>query len=842
MNSRGIVEIEVENVINNNNFDGKDEEVEEEQILNCIETVASTSNIEKIANPPKIITVKDNKTISDSHVVLGKVNDDILVDQSSADLYGGVMDLLNLQEDFPTDKALFPELITNKNLKQNILLFGPCKPDINFPINSDGKRFSTSYYYLTTKSGTKIPRLWLCYSVRLDKSYCETCWLFADRGYSKFKSDWIDGINDWNHLSQCIQRHECSIQHLDATKLRSICAKTHTIDAELEKQYSDEAMKWRNILKRLIKIILYLTAGNSALRGNEGSKQLNNPTEGNFLRTVYLLAEFDPFLKSVLEDKNQKIKYLSASIQNELIDILSTDLRRTICNEIRNSIFFSVILDSTQDITKEDQVSLVIRYTKVNHEQKQIVIKESFLGFFLLKHHNSISYADLLKNTLLKFDLNILKCRGQGYDGAAVMSCSLTGVQKRIRDIVPNATFIHCCSHNINLIICDAAKSTRKVLSFFETVQDIYNFFSSSSLRWKQLAFGEDKGLKIKNVTIKKLCPTRWEARHNAIFSLKQRFSDILRVLSNIQLTSDKSDEIHMAKILQNKLGSAEFILILCIWEPILGSLQIVSKTLQSVHLSLNKASIQLQKATESIEKMRQEYEKITDNARKLCETWNIPFKFDKKRQRFAVRHFDEVDSDYRLTVMEDNFKVNVFYPVIDTTLMQLRERFKGMQMVCEDFSILIPQTLVEMSEKLLIKSAYDFIIKYKDDISSDFTRQIISLKAYLSSTYQENSLKKMTVQHLGDIIIKDDLTSIFPDVFTGIIIFMTIPVTSASAERSFSKLKLIKNYLRNSIGQDRLSNIAILNIERLQAENINVDKIIEDFANLKARKKNFLR
>ncbi|CAI6359856.1 unnamed protein product [Macrosiphum euphorbiae] len=174
-------------------------------------------------------------------------------------------------------------------------------------------------------------------------------------------------------------------------------------------------------------------------------------------------------------------------------------------------------------------------------------------------------------------------------------------------------------------------------------------FFRSSSLRWKQLAFGEDKGLKIKNVTIKQLCPTRWEARHNAIFSLKQRFSDILRVVTNIQLTSDKSDEIHMAKILQNKLGSAEFILILCIWEPILGSLQILSKTLQSVHLSLNKASIQLQKATESIEKMRQEYEKITVNARKLYETWNIPFKFDKKLQRYAVRHFDEVDSDFDL-------------------------------------------------------------------------------------------------------------------------------------------------------------------------------------------------
>jgi len=110
-----------------------------------------------------------------------------------------------------------------------------------------------------------------------------------------------------------------------------------------------------------------------------------------------------------------------------------------------------------------------------------------------------------------------------------------------------------------------------------------------------------------------------------------------------------------MATILQNKLGSTEFILILCIWEPILGSHQIVSITLQSVHLNLNKASIKLQKATESIEKMRQEYDKIIDNTRKLCETWNIPFKFDKKRQRFSVRHFDEVDGDYQLTVIEDN-------------------------------------------------------------------------------------------------------------------------------------------------------------------------------------------
>lgn len=36
-------------------------------------------------------------------------------------------------------------------------------------------------------------------------------------------------------------------------------------------------------------------------------------------------------------------------------------------------------------------------------------------------------------------------------------------------------------------------------------------------------------------------------------------------------------------------------------------------------------------------------------------------------------------------------------------------------------------------------------------------------------------------------------------------LIFLTISVTVAFAERTFSKLKLIKNYLKNTISQERL-------------------------------------
>ncbi|KAL4100978.1 hypothetical protein QTP88_020999 [Uroleucon formosanum] len=53
-----------------------------------------------------------------------------------------------------------------------------------------------------------------------------------------------------------------------------------------------------------------------------------------------------------------------------------------------------------------------------------------------------------------------------------------------------------------------------------------------------------------------------------------------------------------------------------------------------------------------------------------------------------------------------------------------------------------------------------------------------------------------------------------FPNLTIALRIMLTIPVTSACAERSFSKLKLIKTYLRNRLGQDKLSELALISIE----------------------------
>lgn len=75
------------------------------------------------------------------------------------------------------------------------------------------------------------------------------------------------------------------------------------------------------------------------------------------------------------------------------------------------------------------------------------------------------------------------------------------------------------------------------------------------------------------------------------------------------------------------------------------------------------------------------------------------------------------------------------------------------------------------------------------------------------------------------------------PNIFVVYRILFTIPITVASAERSFSKLKLLKNYLRSTMSQERLNELATLCIEKKLLDDVNIEAIIEDFASRNVRK-----
>jgi hypothetical protein len=73
-----------------------------------------------------------------------------------------------------------------------------------------------------------------------------------------------------------------------------------------------------------------------------------------------------------------------------------------------------------------------------------------------------------------------------------------------------------------------------------------------------------------------------------------------------------------------------------------------------------------------------------------------------------------------------------------------------------------------------------------------------------------------------------DDTIHLFSNIYTIFKILLTMPVFTATVERSFSTLRRLKTYLRNTMADDRLTALALLNIHKTQA--ISTEQVLRDF------------
>ena len=86
-------------------------------------------------------------------------------------------------------------------------------------------------------------------------------------------------------------------------------------------------------------------------------------------------------------------------------------------------------------------------------------------------------------------------------------------------------------------------------------------------------------------------------------------------------------------------------------------------------------------------------------------------------------------------------------------------------------------------------------------------------------------------------LIKKNGLESAYPNVNIVLRIYLSLMVTNCSGERSFSKLKHVKNEQQTSLGQDKLNHLTLLSIEHELLDELEVKDIIKKFDLKKARK-----
>jgi len=175
----------------------------------------------------------------------------------------------------------------------------------------------------------------------------------------------------------------------------------------------------------------------------------------------------------------------------------------------------------------------------------------------------------------------------------------------------------------------------------------------------------------------------------------------------------------------------------------------------------------------------------------------NIPSQFEEKRSKIIKRRFDDSPNDEPKLRAEQELNKE-FYLAMDSIISNFSWRYEQMNKVVSDFRFLTGNKLFNMKSDEL-KWSRDLAMKYLDDLNGfDLYSE---LERFKNQAYNlMDNFKSATPFELLKFIHKYSLKDVCPNIEIALRIFLTIPVTTATCERSFSKLKIIKNYLRSTM------------------------------------------
>ncbi|KAL7120485.1 hypothetical protein ACP275_02G125900 [Erythranthe tilingii] len=403
------------------------------------------------------------------------------------------------------------------------------------------------------------------------------------------------------------------------------------------------------------------------------------------------------------------------------------------------------------------------------------------------------------------------------------------GVQRRLLEVNPRAFYTPCGCHSLNLTLCDMASCCTKAESFFGVVQRSYTLFASSTKRWDILK------RHVQELTLKPLSQTRWESRVESVRAIiyqAPKIRDALLDLANSREDAKTKSEAN--SLVSHELENFEFLFGMIIWHNVLFAINVVSKILQAEDMDIDVAIKQLKGLISFFEKYRETgFFEAKAEAEEIANTMGIDPMFSEKRIIHRRKHFDESSTEDVVQSAEECFRVKYFLYVVDQALLSLSTRFEQLQKYDEKFGFLFDFKRLKSIDDETLNTYCVKLEEYLTHDTCDIDGIDLSMELKVLRYVLPEEMKR-PIEVLNYLQVIDGG---FPNTWITYRILLTIPVTVASAERTFSKLKLIKSYLRSTMSQERLNGLAMLSIEKDIVRKIDYSGVINDFASKNARR-----
>jgi len=369
------------------------------------------------------------------------------------------------------------------------------------------------------------------------------------------------------------------------------------------------------------------------------------------------------------------------------------------------------------------------------------------------------------------------------------MSGQFNGVQAIIRQIHPLATYVHCAAHVLNIAVPYSC-SIQEILNCLGTISKVRDFFIYPKRKDVLKNEIEESQECITKKTLKRLCATRWVERFHAVNDFLELFEYVIESLFIISKWND-TETSSQASNLRTSILKGDFIICLLIVNKVFIYGLPLSKQLQRINIDLGEAMDLAEDTIKELQTIRSnaesEFHTIFENALTLANKLDINISIPRITGRQTKRVNIETNSP------ESYFRVAFFIPYLDTFIDQLNSRFVNQKMLLLDFKSLIS---TDENEPRFLRLAQKYMFDLNECEESvllaEFKLWQRRLKNIKSSNIPRNSMEAIVLCN----------RQVYPSVFKLLQIFATLPVSTASSERSFSNLKRIKTYLRNTISQ----------------------------------------
>ena len=443
----------------------------------------------------------------------------------------------------------------------------------------------------------------------------------------------------------------------------------------------------------------------------------------------------------------------------------------------------------------------------------------------------------------------LINLRGQNYDGASVLQGNISGMVKRIQDIVKKAVSLHCLNHNLNLVLQEAAKINTIISSSLSTVQLICTVIRDSPKRLS--VFQSLQGGKQDSTSLKPLCPTRWTCRTSSLRSILNNYETVIETLEWIIENGSKTTEGYKQApglIAALEKFSTLFGLRMCL--AVFAPVEEFAKQLQSKDICVQTVVFIKTSLTRFLTEMRSDehFQRLYSQCVNEAADKNIGTPKDSlpRRRRAPKRLDDYARIDGCASSTSDDFNNTeqyyrqAYFEVLDHVIQCMEERFNQ-----ETLQYLL-------SVERLILEPFQENNQYSSTSSKELQREfpllegdinfdkLISELSLLRPTFQSvcPEIKKVTsINTVIEFLKRANMEVTFKEFGKLVKLYLTVPVSNASAERGFSTLRRVKTYLRSRMTQEHLNHFVVLHAHKNLTDNIDLKKVANNFVTLNERR-----